>query len=289
MPNALEEYLLKEAAPFRPTFTPFQPRPMGVAAPPPPVMSYTAVAGGPTQADEVLMWQEWKKSGYRPDKLEPLHASMERIIHSAVHRYRGVDIPPQLIRADAERIFIEALKDYDPKKGAKLSTHVTNRLQQRLDRFVKNHQNLARVVESRAQNWSTYQASRSGLQDQLGRDPTKQELAVEMTRRLKGTSKKKNKVTAAEAGRYMAEDRRDLVQTGLDQNAFLNAPTQDRMVLRMVEEELTPEEKAVYERMFGLNGKRAMQPGEIARDLRIHPSKVSRLSASIGKKIEAYY
>ena len=76
MPNALEEYLLKEAAPFRPVFTPFQPKPLGALAPPPQAMSYSAPTGRPSQADEVLMWQEWKKSGYRPEKLEPLHASM---------------------------------------------------------------------------------------------------------------------------------------------------------------------------------------------------------------------
>jgi DNA-directed RNA polymerase specialized sigma subunit len=193
-----------------------------------------------------------------------------------------VDIPPRLIQAEAEKAFIEALKDYNPNMGAKLSTHVINR-QRRVDRFVKSHQNLARVVESRAQTWGDYQGARSLLQDQLGRDPTAKELAELMSTRMKKS------VTPREAARYMAEDRRDLVQTGLDQNAFVMMPTQDRLVLKMVEEELTPEERAVYERMFGLNGAPQQKPGEIARSLRIHPSKVSRLSASITKKIEAYY
>lgn len=287
MSNALEEYLLKEAAPFVPSFKPMPIGAFGMTAPsqgppPPPGVTYVPQMGAASQNDELTMWREWKKSGHRPDKLEPLHASMERILHQTVHRYRGVDIPPRLIQAEAERVFIESLKDYNPNAGAKLSTHVMNR-QKRVDRFVKQHQNLARIVESRAQTWGDYQSARQALTDMHGRDPTAKELAERMS-----TQMKKN-VTPREAARYIAEDRRDLVQTGLDQNAFLQAPTQDRLVLKMVEEELTPEEKAVYERMFGLNGQKQQKPGEIARALRIHPSKVSRLSASIGKKIEAYY
>jgi DNA-directed RNA polymerase specialized sigma subunit len=284
--NELEAYLLKEAKAWTPTFVPTPVGAFGLTAPPPqpqaPAGAYTPTATGPTQEDELEMWRAWKKSGYDPTKLEPLRESMKRIIHDTVHRYRGVDIPPRLIQAEAEKAFIEALKDYNPNMGAKLSTHVINR-QRRVDRFVKSHQNLARVVESRAQTWGDYQGARSLLQDQLGRDPTAKELAELMSTRMK-----KN-VTPREAARYMAEDRRDLVQTGLDQNAFVMMPTQDRLVLKMVEEELTPEERAVYERMFGLNGAPQQKPGEIARSLRIHPSKVSRLSASITKKIEAYY
>lgn len=289
--NELEAYLVKEAKAWTPTFKPrpYTPTPVGAFGMTPAIAGITAPApvyaptqGSATQEDELQMWREWKKSGYSPAKLEPLHKSMEKIIHSTVHRYRGVDIPPRLIQAEAEKHFIEALKSYDPNKGAKLSTHVMN-MQKRVDRFVKSHQNLARVVEGRAQTWGDYQSARSTLHDQLGRDPTARELAERMS-----TQMKKN-ITPREAARYMAEDRRDLVQTGLDQNAFVTLPTQDRLVLKMVEEELTPEEKAVYERMFGINGAPLQKPGEIARSLRIHPSKVSRLSASITKKIEAYY
>ena len=202
--------------------------------------------------------------------------SMSKIIGMTRNKFSGVDIPPSMIEAEAKKHMIEAFNDYNPNMGAKLSTHVMNR-QKRVGRFVQKHQNLARVVESRAQNWSEYTTARSELTDQLGRDPTASELGKRM------------KVSTREAGRYIAEDRRDLVQTGLDQNAFVSMPTQDRIVLKMVEEELTPEEKAVYERMFGLNGAPRQKPGQIARSLRIHPSKVSRLSASISKKIEAYY
>ena len=273
--NALDEYLLKEAK-FRP-FSPTVFSPMGVTKKPlaPAELKYDS-GGGPTQDQELEMWKDWKKSGKDPNKLEPLMQSMNKIVKSTRNKFSGVDIPPQMIEAEAKKHMIEAFNSYDPKKGAKLSTHVYNR-QRRVGRFVQKHQNLARVVENRAQQWGTYTSARDQLTQELGRSPNASEIGKRM------------KISTREAGRFIAEDRRDLVQTGLDQNAFVNVPTQDRIVLKMVEEDLTQEEKAVYERMFGFNGAPKQNPGQIAKSLRLHPSKVSRLSASIAKKVEAYY
>jgi len=99
----------------------------------------------------------------------------------------------------------------------------------------------------------------------------------------------KRAITPKEAERYMKEDRKDLVQTGLDQNAFEFTPTPDRLVLKMLPAELTKEENVVFARLYGVNGSRRMRPGEIARDLRISNAKVTRLKDKIAKKIEAYY
>jgi DNA-directed RNA polymerase specialized sigma subunit len=299
MTNALFEYLVKDAAwrpvlpgaRMMPTLSPISrvadsgggAVPLTPAAPMPPAPpGPDIIEGMPLHAREMEMWKEWKKSGHDPKKLEPLQASLEKIVFRTVSRYRGVDIPPRLIQAEAEKHLIEALKDYNPNSGAKLSTHLINR-QMRVDRFVKEHQNLARIVESRAQKWGDYQASKQLLVDELGRDPTSKELSRAMSTRLKRS------VTPAEAERFMREDRRDLVHTGLDETSFENVPTQDRLVIKMVEEELSREEKAVYERLFGLNGAPKQKPGEIARALKMHPSKVSRITAAITKKLEAYY
>lgn len=292
--NSLEEFLLKEAkyTPYTPTPT-FKVKAFTLPKPQftPVGLSAATPTQGPTGYDrnaEYAMWSDWKNSGEDPQKLEPLMKAMGGIVQRTVSTYSAADIDDNFVKAEAEKKVLEALKDYDPSKGAKLSTHVLNR-QKRVGRFVKNHQNFARVVEGRAANWSEYQEARKELQDAKGRDPTREELAVLLSRKLKAKGKKKWKVSAKEAGRYMAEDRRDLVHSGLDQDSFVTMPTHDRLVLKMVEDELTPEERAVYERMFGLNGAPKQGPGEIAKALRIHPSKVSRLSASIAKKVDRYY
>jgi DNA-directed RNA polymerase specialized sigma subunit len=289
--NELEAFLLKEAN-FRPTMPTFRVNASTLPKPSfaPIGVSYNTVTpiSSYDKDRELQMWQDWKNSGEDPTKLEPIMSSMRGIIKKTVHTYSAADIDSKFVEAEAEKHFIDGLKSYDPNSGAKLSTHLINR-QKRTGRFVKNHQNFARVVENRAANWSEYQESRKFLTEKKGRDPSREELSREMSDRLKSKGVKKWRISAAEAGRYMAEDRRDLVQTGLDQDSFVTMPTQDRLVLKMVEEELTPEEKAVYERLLGLNGAPKQGPGEIARALKIHPSKVSRISTSISKKVEAYY
>ena len=293
--NGLEAYLFKESryTPFHPNISPkfkvnspslppLQQTPIGImGATSAPVQKYN-------REREYEMWQDWKSSGEDPAKLEPLMDAMQGIVHQTVNTYSAADIDDRFVKAEAEKKVYEALKSYDPSKNAKLSTHVINR-QKRVGRFVKNHQNFARVVENRAANWADYQEARKELTDKNGRDPSREELAASLSFKLKAKGVKKWRVSAAEAGRYMAEDRRDLVHTGLDKDSFVTMPTQDRLVIKMVEEELTPEERAVYERLLGLNGVTKQGPGQIAKSLRIHPSKVSRLSASIAKKVEAYY
>ena len=138
-------------------------------------------------------------------------------------------------------------------------------------------------MEQRAQKWQDYLTAKNLLTQKLGRPPTAIELAQKMSLQM-GRG-----ITPKEAERFMREDRKDLVQTGLDQNAFEFMPTPDRLILKMLPAELTSEENAVFTRLYGINGSRKMRPGEIARDLRISNAKVTRLKDKIAKKIEAYF
>ena len=229
------------------------------------------------------LWQDWQASGYKPKKLKPLQDSLQGIVVSTVNKYKGVDIARPILMAEANRHLVEALRTYDPNKGAQIGTHAMYLIPRRLDRFVKENQNFGRIVEQRAQKWQDYLTSKKLLEQELGRTPTAVELAQKMSLQLS------RGITPAEAERFMKEDRKDLIQTGLDQNAFEFMPTPDRMVLKMVPSELDREENAVFSRLFGVNGSRKMRPGQIARDLRISDAKVSRIKNKITKKIEAYY
>ena len=232
--------------------------------------------------NDLQLWKEWKASGQKPAKLKPLQDSMQGLVISTVNKYRGVDIARPILEAEANKHLVEAIQTYDPKYGAQLHTHATHRLK-RVDRFVKENQNFGRVVEQRAQKWQDYLTAKTMLDQELGRPPT----AVELSKRM--SLNMGRGITPKEAERYMKEDRKDLVNTGLDQNAFEFIPTPDRMILKMVPAELTREENAVFARLFGINGSRKMKPGEIARDLRISNAKVTRLKDKIQAKIEAYY
>jgi DNA-directed RNA polymerase specialized sigma subunit len=231
---------------------------------------------------DLQLWTEWKTSGQKPAKLKPLQDSMQGIVISTVNKYKGVDIARPILKAEANKHLVESFKSYNPNKGAQLHTHAIN-MMRRVDRFVKDNQNFGRVVEQRAQKWQDYLTAKNLLTQRLGRPPTAIELAQKMSLQM-GRG-----ITPKEAERFMREDRKDLVQTGLDQNAFEFMPTPDRLILKMLPAELTSEENAVFTRLYGINGSRKMRPGEIARDLRISNAKVTRLKDKIAGKIEAYF
>jgi DNA-directed RNA polymerase specialized sigma subunit len=232
------------------------------------------------KAKEIDLWTKWKNSNYDPTYLRPLQEGMKGLIKINVDKWARVNIPRMAIEMEAEKHFIEALKDYDPTKGASLSTHISQRLN-RIERFVLSHQNLARIPENRGgAKFGEYKTARTLYRDEYGRDPTPQELAEKMSLEYK------RPVTPKEVSMYMKEDRRDLGIT--DDSDFRHEATGDRILLKMLPYELNIEEKQVFERYFGLNGSKQMQPGEIAKELNINPSKVSRLIASIRTKWEKY-
>jgi hypothetical protein len=65
-------------------------------------------------------------------------------------------------------------------------------------------------------------------------------------------------------------------------------PSKDAEVLRLIQYELTPEEKSVFEYSMGMNGKPQLKPGDIAQRLNMQPSKVSRLKLAIAQKVDRF-
>jgi DNA-directed RNA polymerase specialized sigma subunit len=256
------------------------PEPTGAVPTPPNPM------GGPTQnpLSELSMWQTWKKNGERDQDLRPLMTSLEPTIKSHVNRWKMANVPTDLIELKAQQIATDALKRYKPTAGyegrtAAVNSWVNNQLAQ-LQRFVVENQNAGRIQERRAgKHLRMFAEAQQLLRQKLSRDPTVKELAQEMTLKM-GRS-----VTESEARMFVREQRND--RTVSDEN-FTYTPTATRMLIKLLPEELTPIETQVFERLFGLNGCRKMKPGEIARDLRIDNSRVSRIRNKINEKAQMY-
>jgi hypothetical protein len=233
------------------------------------------------QDKQLEMWKQWKDSNENPNYLRPLQASFAGLIGSYVNKYRNLEaIPKPMLQAKAEELFIQALRSYKPGLSG-LSTHISTRLQQ-IDRYVKTYQNAGRIQETRAGQFGQYLASKTQLMDTLGRDPTAEELSNHMTLAIG-----KN-ISSREAQRFIKEDRKDIGESGWGDDSLAKIPSVGPMVLRMAYGQLTPEQKAVYERLYGLNGSRMMKPSEIAADLRIHITKVSRIRGQIEAILKPY-
>jgi DNA-directed RNA polymerase specialized sigma subunit len=66
-------------------------------------------------------------------------------------------------------------------------------------------------------------------------------------------------------------------------------PSRESEVLNMIRPELSPEETLVYEYKTGYGGKPQLKSGEIAKKLGVSPSKVTRITQAIGRKMKRYF
>lgn len=230
-----------------------------------------------TKAKEVELWKAWKDSGHKPEHLSPLLKSLDPLIQKKVNSYRNrVEIPTSALEFRARELAVDALKKYDPSK-AQMNTYLTTKLKP-MDRFVKTHQNMARIPENVARHIGTYNATKAELRDRLGHDPDDVALAEHSGLSMKMV-KQLNKSL-----------RKGLVDTGLgeDLSHTPNSYDVDMEVAHLIIPQLTPEERLVHQYSMGLNGNPQLKPGEIAKKLKMDNTKVAKLRSSIFKKMQPY-
>lgn len=225
---------------------------------------------------DLELWQQWDQNGRREEDLEPLMKQIEPIIRKQSNVYSGkVNIPKPAVHAEFQIQAIKAVQGYDPKRAA-LNTHLTHQLK-KAKRFISTYQNVGRISETRIYKINQFQNERDRLADKLQREPS----ALEMADRMKWPVKQ---VVVMES-ELRKEVPTSMTQGGLEQIK----PSKEAEVLRLLQYELDPEERTVYEYLLGENGKPQLKPGQIARKMKLTPSKVSRIKSSIGTKAQRYY
>ena len=143
-------------------------------------------------------------------------------------------------------------------------------------RWVAENQNIARIPENRVYKVGQYTRTRDELSDKLGREPEIAEMAKEL-----GWS-------VAETDRMDSELRKDLYTQSFVADPWALVPSHEEETLRLFKYELTGNERAVYEHLTGYGRKKLAKTGDIAASLGIQDYQVSRVKASLKKKLERY-
>jgi hypothetical protein len=230
------------------------------------------------QKKELELWNKWNEGGQRPDDLRPLLKSLRPLIRSKSNFWANrADLPPAAVHAEFNKRALGALRTYNPTKGTQLKSWVTTNLK-KAQRWVSSYQDPTRMQETRYYKAGQWDNAKATLDEQLNREPTTLEMAEFLG------------WPEAEAGRMEAE-KRDVFYTSLSPDGFDPTsimPSREVEVLNLIRPELNPEETLVYEHTIGFGGKPQLRPGEIAKKLRMSPSKVTRIRNAITKKIERY-
>jgi DNA-directed RNA polymerase specialized sigma subunit len=219
----------------------------------------------------------WKGS---PDKVNTglLLKELQPTISSAMNSYAPgsgdeFDIPAKMMALDA-------VKRYDPKQGAKLNTHVFNSMKS-LNRLKADRSNIIHIPENVLLEKNKLNGVKAGLESELGREPTIDELA-DRTGISPARIEKINKYRNVQSESSMLTEKGDTL--------FERKKDPHKIWAEYVYHDLDPVDKKIYEWSTGYGGNETYKKGEIARRLNMSAPAVSqRINKIIAKLEEGYF
>jgi len=156
--------------------------------------------------------------------------------------YRGVAVPQPAIYGEGLRLVQYAAETFKPTKGAKFSTHLENHLR-RMSRYVNTHKNIARIPPSKQMRMGLFRSRAAVLRLRLSREPAPEELSEDLGWSVKDVVD------------LMNLERRELASSDLV--GEMDTAHFDRMreTAAFVRFELRPEEKVVFDYLYGWHGR----------------------------------
>jgi RNA polymerase primary sigma factor len=125
---------------------------------------------------ELDLWKRWKDNGEQPQHLQPLLKLYDPVLNQKLRLWKAPTVPETAFKAELQTQLIKALKIYDPKFGAAINTHVESRLG-KAKRYNNRYQNIMYIPEGQSGKIGKLNSSREKLMEELGREPTIDELA----------------------------------------------------------------------------------------------------------------
>ena len=227
---------------------------------------------------ELELWHAWKRES-TVENLRPLLNSLDPVMEDALKRagIGRVDIPPSAVRAEALKQTMLALHTYNPRRGASIATHATNRLK-KLHTYVLSYQNVGRLPGSWGRHVGRYKRAKEQLAQALGREPSAAEISA------------KAGISIGEVQKLELSLRSDLAEdeATIHEPEVRDFSTPARDVFNLIYPQLSPQEQVVFEHTTGYAGKEIIPAGQIATRLGVPAYQVSRLKAHIAKKMEPY-
>lgn len=220
--------------------------------------------------DDIAAWNKWKSTGSRDD-LGVLFNRMEPVIQKEVSRWASGPVARPVLNLEAKKISLNAFNSFDPNK-AKLNTHLTNNLKG-LSRIVYTHTNPARMPEHQVLKLSTFMSSKQALEEQLGREPTSQEISEELA------------WSPGEVERYQGQIRAGY-STSQPLPPGFDRFDADKVFLDFVYNDLVDQDKAVFEHTTGYGGKRVLSAAELMKKTKMTQGQISHSKRRIRKMVE---
>ncbi len=217
---------------------------------------------------DLVLFNQWKESGEKDKKaFTALVNNMKPLVMKEVNALSG-SLPQSALKGEAISWTIKAIKDYDPSKGAKLSTHVYSWLR-KTKRLNYTHQNMANMGEDKQLQYGKFNIARSNLEDELDRTPTSEELGKAL-----GWSTK-------EVDKYQGLLFQDHIESGNKYDNQHSTFNEDPLKLNYIKSKLNPEELTILE-----DRANKISANDIAKKLNMNINQYNYSSSKLKEKIQ---
>lgn len=233
-------------------------------------MALTPITPSVTDKDTAL-WHQWDKSK-STTALEKLVKQLNPLIQSEVNRRAGT-LARSMLETQAKVLAVKAIRNYDPNRGVKLSTHVTNQLQ-KLSRVNYAHQNAARIPEHSMLQFHTFNIAKEDFKTDTGRDPSTEELADVL------------KWSPRKIEQFQTQFSRSELLESIDTPSDLFVPHQHDPRLSYTYYSMSPRQQKIFEFSTGYLGAPRLSNGKIMKELSITQGVLSYEKNKIKKMLK---
>lgn len=182
--------------------------------------------------NEMEHYNNYKQTGDPRDRTKTLMALQPVLFKK--HQQLAGSLPDSALKAEIAKHAVNAIENYDPTKGAKLSTHVFNHVAQ-ASRMNYTYQNVVRMSEDKQQGkFKHYKKALDDLNAELNREPTDHEIAQRL-----GWAEKE--VTDLKAGLFA-----DVAESRLEFADERSQFSDDNTRMAYVMDNLTPQEQKFF-------------------------------------------
>lgn len=255
-----------------------EPRDDGVASVMSAISSLSQDAPGPklkNLTDGETAYADWLRDK-SPENMSKVLAAYAPTINSEITRYSGSQ---PLLRSRARVLAVKAVKTFDPMSGARLNSWIVTNLKP-LSRYSIQQRDI-HIPEVAARQAAAVDAAVRSLSDELGRDPTDDEVADEIGISVKRVADvRKKAVATVSSGRFDEAGDDDYSGT-----PGVVEPSKVPFAQEAVYRDLSDSDKFIFDSATGSHGARKIPAVEVARRLGVSPASVSQRAKAIGEQI----
>jgi RNA polymerase primary sigma factor len=211
-----------------------------------------------TPQEEIVLAARIKR-GDKKAREQMIKANL-RLVVKIARDYEGIGLPLLDLISEGNIGLMKAVERFDPSKGGKLSTYGSWWIKQSIKRALANQSKTIRLPVHLVDKISKMRRTAMHLQEELGREPTDDELAAEMdmpTSRV--TQMRLASIRPASLAAPIGdEDSNNFAEVVQDENAYTPyEQLEDKTVTGMLQEMVTrldPREATILRYRFGLDG-----------------------------------